>query len=90
MKLKALIRKIFDIYSNKPSYLSKKRVESGLAFVVGEIGYVIYFIYNLDSLTTTEVIALSTLQFTIAGYLVNNIQKQKRDFFNNNNTYKND
>jgi len=78
------------MYSSKPSYLSKKRVESGLAFAVGELGYIIYFIYNLDSLTTTEVIALSTLQFTIAGYLVNHIQKQKIDFSNNNNIYKND
>jgi hypothetical protein len=36
--IKFLIKELVKLYSNEPSYFSKKRVESGIAFIVGQWG----------------------------------------------------
>ena len=72
------LRELINIYSNQPSYFSKKRIESGIAFAIAQMFLVVFFFYYLDQLTTTEVVALSTLEFTISGYMINHIQKQKK------------
>ena len=79
-KILFYINELIKIYSSKEdSYFSKKRIESGIAFMLSQIGMITFFIYNLSTLTTYEAITLFSLEFAIAGYIVNHIQKQKKD-----------
>ena len=66
-------------YSNSDSYFSKKRVESGVAFGVGQIGMIFFLSKKYETLGMSDVIMWSTLEFAIAGYIVNQIQKEKKD-----------
>lgn len=77
------LKELINIYSNKESFFSKKRIESGIAFALAQLFLIAFFFYYLDQLTTTEVVALSTLEFSISGYMINHIQRQKQD--NNKN-----
>ena len=38
--IKWIVRELRDLYSDKSTYFSKKRVESGVAFLVGQFGMV--------------------------------------------------
>ena len=70
-------KELIAIYSDEPSYFSKKRVESGISFFLGELGMVIFFITHYSVMTISEVLMWATLQFTISGYVLNHIQKEK-------------
>lgn len=81
--IKFYLKELIKMYSGKSdSYFSKKRIESGIAFIIGQIFLIIFFWYNLEVLTTTEILAISTLEFTISGYMINQIQKQKELKYN--------
>jgi len=73
------ISEIGKQYSNSDSYFSKKRVESGLAFGIGQLGMVFFLFMKYDSLGMSDVVMWATLEFAIAGYIVNQIQKEKKD-----------
>ena len=45
-KVKWFFGELLAMYSSKPSYFSKKRVESGIAFLVGQWG-MIYFLVKI-------------------------------------------
>lgn len=65
--------------SNEPSYFSKKRIESFTAFVIGQIGMIYYLIEHIQTMTSTDIGVWSGIEFLIAGYTVNQIQKEKKD-----------
>jgi hypothetical protein len=73
------ISEIGKIYSGAESYFSKKRIESGIAFVIGEWGMIYFLINNIDKLTASDIVIWSSVQFAIAGYIVREIQKEKKD-----------
>jgi hypothetical protein len=66
------------LYSNEPSYFSKKRVESGIAFIVGQWGMIYFLTQNIDKLTTSDIALWAGVEFAIAGYIINQIQKEKK------------
>jgi hypothetical protein len=66
------------LYSNEPSYFSKKRIESGIAFLVGQWGMIYFLVINIDKLTTSDIALWAGVEFAIAGYIVNQIQKEKK------------
>lgn len=76
--IKKLITEIVNIYSTKPSFFSKKRIESGIAFIVAEWGMVFFMLKKYPDLTMTDIVMWATVQFTISGYIVHQIQKQKK------------
>lgn len=76
--IKFLIKELIKLYSNEPSYFSKKRVESGIAFLVGQFGMVYFLVINIDKLTTSDIALWAGIEFAIAGYIVNQIQKEKK------------
>ena len=76
--IKLLIKELIKLYSNEPSYFSKKRVESGIAFLVGQFGMVYFLVINIDKLTTSDIALWAGIEFAIAGYIVNQIQKEKK------------
>ena len=76
--IKFLIKELIKLYSNEPSYFSKKRVESGIAFLVGQFGMVYFLVINIDKLTTSDIALWADIEFAIAGYIVNQIKKEKK------------
>jgi hypothetical protein len=75
---KWFFREISNLYSGKPSYFSKKRIESGVAFVVGQWGMIYFLIKNIDTVSGSDIVLWAGVEFAIAGYMVNAIQKEKQ------------
>ena len=76
--IKWFIKEITNLYSGVPSYFSKKRIESGIAFVIGQWGMIYFLTKNIDKLTTSDITLWAGLEFAIAGYIVSQIQKEKK------------
>ena len=76
--IKFLIKELIKLYSNEPSYFSKKRVESGIAFIVGQWGMIYFLTQNIDKLTTSDIALWAGVEFAIAVYIINQIQKEKK------------
>jgi len=76
--IKKLITEVVNIYSTKPSFFSKKRIESGIAFIIAEWGMVFFMLKKYPDLTMTDIIMWATIQFTISGYILHQIQKEKK------------
>ena len=76
--IKFLIKELIKLYSNEPSYFPKKRVESGIAFIVGQWGMIYFLTQNIDKLTTSDIALWAGVEFAIAGYIINQIQKEKK------------
>jgi len=76
--IKWLIKELINLYSNANSYFSKKRIESGIAFLVGQWGMVYFLVKNIDKLTTSDIALWAGVEFAIAGYIINQIQKEKK------------
>ena len=67
------------MYSNKPSYFSKKRFESSMAFLSG-IGIILCWVWlHRATITNSEMIADAVILFGIAGYTVKQIQDEKKE-----------
>lgn len=76
--IKWLIKELINLYSNTSTYFSKKRIESGIAFLVGQWGMIYFLVINIDKLTTSDIALWAGVEFAIAGYIVNQIQKEKK------------
>ena len=76
--IKWFTKEIVKLYSDEKSYFSKKRVESGVAFLTGQIGMVFFLYKKYESLTMSDFIMWATLEFAISGYLFNQKQKEKK------------
>lgn len=76
-KVKWFFRELMNIYSNKPSFFSKKRIESGLSFLIGQIGMVVFLIFKINDISMGEFLLWASAEFTVAGYIINKIQKEK-------------
>lgn len=77
--IKWTFRQFAAMYSNKNSYFSKKRFESSIAFLGAMFIIIGNVIYHRDTITNTEILADAALLFAIAGYTVNQIQKEKKE-----------
>ena len=76
--IKWLITEIRDIYSNKDSYFSKKRIESGIAFIIAQWGMIYFLLNKVSTMTTTDMVMWAGIEFAVSGYIINQIQKEKR------------
>lgn len=74
---KWLIKELIAIYSTKDSYFSKKRIESSVAFLSATWLILWHAYYTRATITNSEILADAVLLFAIAGYTVNQIQKEK-------------
>ena len=75
--IKWLMREFLKIYSDEPSYFSKKRIESSVAFAIAQWGMIIFLLNNYTSLSVSEFLIWASSEFVIAGYYVNQIQREK-------------
>lgn len=77
--IKWFIKQIICIYSNSDSFFSKKRIESGIGFMIAEFGMIFYLLSRIDQMDIVDFSAWASIQFFVAGYIVNEIQKQKKE-----------
>ena len=77
--IKWLIKELIKLYRVEISYLSKKRVESGVAFLVGQFGMIYFLMVNIDKLDSTDIAIWASIEFAISGYIVSQIQKEKKN-----------
>lgn len=77
--IKWLIKQLIAMYSSKPSYFSKKRFESSIAFLCAIFLIVGHAIYNRATITNSEIIADAVVLFGIAGYTVKMIENSKKE-----------
>ena len=76
---KFLIKEFIGIYSNKDSYFSKKRIESGVGFIIAEWGMVRFYNMHNASWSISDFMLWAAVQFFVAGYMINEIQKEKKN-----------
>jgi len=75
--IKWFIKEITALYSGKNSYFSKKRIESGIAFIIGQWGMIYFIMQNISTMSTSDIVLWSGVEFAISGYMLNQIQKEK-------------
>jgi len=75
--IKWFIREIGFMYSSKSSFFSKKRVESGIAFAVSQWGMIFFLLKKYQDLSMTDFLFWAGVEFAVAGYMLNQIQKEK-------------
>ena len=77
-KIKWFYTEIMNMYSAHDSYFSKKRVESGVAFLIAQFGMIFFLVKKIDTMDVYELSIWAGMEFLIAGYTVNQIQKEKK------------
>lgn len=77
--IKWFIKEMMNLFTSKPSQFSKKRMESGLAFLVGQWGMIYFLVLNVEKLTASDIVLWAGVEFAIAGYIISQIQKEKKD-----------
>ncbi len=77
-KIKWFFTEIIDMYSSKPSYFSKKRIESGLAFIIAQWGMIFFLLEKYSTLSMGEFLLWSATEFAVSGYIINKIQQEKK------------
>ena len=75
--IKCFFIELLNVYSNKPSFFSKKRVESGIGFIIAEWGIIFFLLENITTMGMGGFALWASIQFFVAGYMVNQIQKEK-------------
>lgn len=83
-KVKWGLKELILLYSSKKSFFSKKRIESGLAFVIAQWGMIFFLIKKIDSMDTYDIIMWASVEFLIAGYIISKIQNEKAKSSNDN------
>jgi len=75
--IKWFFREIINVYSSKPSFFSKKRLESGIAFIIAQWGMIFFLMQKYPTLTMGEFLLWAAAEFAVSGYIINKIQKEK-------------
>lgn len=76
-KLYWLIVEFVKMFSNEKSFLSKKRIESFVAFVVAQSGMIWFLLAHISKMEISDIAFWASIEFLIAGYTVSQIQKEK-------------
>ena len=77
--IKWFIKEIINIYSSKSTYFSKKRIESGLAFIIAQWGMIFFLINKYSTLSMGEFLLWAAAEFAVSGYMISQIQKEKQN-----------
>lgn len=76
--LRWFFKEIGMMYSSKHSFFSKKRIESGIAFIIAQIGMLTYFFEHHGTMDMGSMLMWAGAEFTIAGWTISQIQKEKK------------
>lgn len=75
--IKWLIIELIKMYSSESSFFSKKRIESGVAFIILQWGMIYYLIQHILKMDMMEMVMWAGVEATICGYALNMIEKSK-------------
>ena len=78
-KIKWFFTEILNIYSTKKSFFSKKRIESGVAFLIAQWGMIFFLLEKHIDLSMGEFLLWAMAEFAVAGWMIHKIQKEKSD-----------
>jgi len=77
-RLQWVVKELVKMYSaDEKSYFSKKRIESGVAFVISQHGAIFWLANKYSTMSTTDYGIWAGIELTIAGWYVSQIQKEK-------------
>jgi len=76
--IKRFVMEILKIYSNQPSFFSKKRIESSIAFIIGQWGMIYFLLHSLSTISAGDFAIWAGIEFAVAGYIINYIEKGKK------------
>ena len=76
--IKWIIRELGKMYSSTVSFFSKKRIESGIAFIIAQWGMIFFLLEKISIMTTSDLAIWAGIEFAVSGYIINQIQKEKR------------
>lgn len=85
-KIRWFFTELLKVYSSEKSYFSKKRIESGIGFIIAEWGMIFFLLKRIDAMDAYEFAVWASMQFIVAGYMVRQIQKEK-EFESNEEEY---
>lgn len=71
------ITEVGKIYSGKSGFFSKKRIESGVAFIIGQWGMIYFLLANNNEMSAADIAIWAGIEFAMAGYMVQQIQREK-------------
>lgn len=77
-KTKWFFGELVAMYSSKSSYFSKKRIESGLAFIIAQWGMIFFLLEKHSALSMGEFLLWAGTEFAVSGYMINKIQQEKK------------
>ena len=77
--IKWVYREFWKIYSDEPSFFSKKRFESSIGFIIAQAGMIFFLWNNYMNLTMGEFMLWAGAEFIVAGYYVNQTQREKKN-----------
>jgi len=77
-KIKWLFSELLAMYSSKPSFFSKKRIESGVAFLIAQWGMIFFLLEKHSDLSMGEFLLWAAAEFAVSGYIINKIQQEKK------------
>jgi len=78
-KIKYYIQELIKMYSDTPSFFSKKRVESGIAFLIAQWGMIHFLVLNVKTMDINAICLWSGVEFAVCGYVINKIEQGKKD-----------
>lgn len=81
--IKWILKELINIYSVKNSFFSKKRIESGLAFLIAQWGMIFFLLEKHSELSMGEFLLWAAAEFAVSGYIINKIQSEKKMDKNN-------
>jgi len=76
--IKFIVKELIKIYSGEKSYFSKKRIESGIAFVIFQWGMIYFLKMKIDTMDMYEMTLWAGIEATVSGYMLDKIQKEKK------------
>ena len=77
-KIKWFFTEFMNMYSGKKSYFSKKRIESGVAFIIAQWGMIFFLLEKHSKLSMTDLLMWAGVEFAISGYIIHQIQMEKK------------
>ena len=75
--IKKFITELLKTFSDKSSFFSRKRIEEFFAFVIGQWGMIYFLIVNISKISAGDFAIWAVIQFTLAGFILFQIQKEK-------------
>jgi hypothetical protein len=76
--IKWFCKELMNVYSAKDSYFSKKRIESGVAFIIAQWGMIFFLLEKHSTLSMGEFLLWAGAEFAVSGYIINKIQSEKK------------